>query len=457
MNKEDAMFDLEAQIGSWRNCLKARGHLLDADISELENHLREETEDLARSGLTLDEAFLISVKRLGNVDSISQEYSKINTEQLWKQLLLDPVDPQTKFKTRRDIWLIVVLALLAGTLAKLPELFGIRLYSPIYQLFYFKNLSFFVLPLIAGYFLIKRNPGWKMTIGVMAVFVISALLINFYPSFAPKNTEFLTGVHLPIFLWLVTGMAYAGTEWGSTLRRMDFIRFTGETFIYTVLIGCGVMVLAVFTQMIFNAIRVDLTYFIRDYLLVYGGCATPIITIYLVEAKQSIVENFAPILAKIFSPLFMVTMVAFLAVMLVSGRSPFTDRNFLIGFDIMLALVLGLVLYVISARNIHEKPGSFDYLNFALIITALIIDSIALSAILLRLSSFGISPNKLAALGENLALLVNLAGLAWFYGCYFLKKKDFAALEKWQTGYLSVYLVWGAAVAFLFPVCFGFH
>lgn len=456
MSKAETAFDLEAQIRSWSDCLRARGNFSEADLSELEQHLRDEIEDLARAGLAADEAFLISVKRLGNTDSLSREYSKINTENLWRQLLLDR-EPGAGARIRREVTLVVIFSLLAGTLAKLPELFGLGLYDPRHQLFYLKNLSFFILPLLALFFHLKRNDGWRRIVPVMGVFIFSALLVNLYPSRAPRATEFLTGIHLPIFLWLITGLAYAGTAWRSTARRMDFIRFTGEAFIYAVLIGCGVMVLAAFTQMIFAAIQVNLSKFTQEYLIVYGLCAVPFIAVYLVEAKKSIVENFAPVLARIFSPLFLVTMSAFLAVMLAQGRSPFADRNFLIGFDVMLALVLGLVLYIISARDVHEPPGLFDRLNLALIAVALIIDGIALSAIVSRLSSYGISPNKLAALGENVALLVNLAGLAFAYLGYLLRRSGFSRLERWQTGYLGLYLAWAAFVTFIFPIMFGFH
>ena len=181
------------------------------------------------------------------------------------------------------------------------------------------------------------------------------------------------------------------------------------------------------------------------------------ITVYLVEAKKSVVGNFAPILAKIFSPLFLIIMSIFLIVMIFTGKSPFMERNFLIGFDFMLALVLGLVLYVISARDIRQPANMFDYLNLALILAALLIDGVALSAIVFRLSAFGITPNKLAALGENLALLGNLAGLAWLYIGYFRKRFDFIKIIKFQTDYLYVYLIWIAIVAFVFPVVFWFR
>ena len=450
------MFDLELNIRSWSDHLRAGGNLKDTDILELENHLRDEMEDLIKNGLTEDEAFLISVKRLGNVNLISQEYSKVSSENLWKHLLLDPVDSNSGYQNRRNIILVVIFSLLAGTLVKIPEIFGIHLNDQAAELFYFKNLALFILPFISAFFIIKNKLRWKMIASILGIFCFTAIVINIYPSYNPKNTEILTGIHVPIFLWLITGAAYMGEKWRNCRSRMDFIRFTGESVIYGVLIFCGIMVLAMFTEMIFSAIQIDMGWFITNYLIVYGGCAAAMITVYLVEFKKSVVENFAPILAKIFSPLFLLTMCAFIVSVIVMGKSPFIERDFLIGFDLMLVLVLGLVLYVISARDMHDKASFYDFMNLALILTALIIDSIALSAILFRLSAFGITPNKIAALGENLTLLVNLIGLAWLYICYFVKKIDFIKIEKWQTAYLYVYAIWMAVVAFLFPIIFGF-
>ncbi|GGL61766.1 permease prefix domain 1-containing protein [Sporolactobacillus putidus] len=450
------MFDLELNIRSWSDHLRARGNFKETDLLELENHLRDEIDDLIEAGLSQDESFLIGVKRLGNVNAISEEYSKVNSENLWKHLLIDPDHVYGVSRNRKYIALVIIFSLLAGTLMKIPELFGFKLFNPADQLFYFKNLSLFILPFIAVFFLVKHQSNWKMTASILGIFFLAALTINLFPSYPPKSTELLTGIHLPIFLWLITGAAYMGLEWKLTGRRMDFIRFTGEAVIYGTLIFCGIIVLALFTETIFRAIQIDLSSFIQQYLSVYGGCATAMITVYLVEYKKSVVENFAPILAKLFSPLFLITMIAFLFVMIISGKSPFVDRNFLIGFDLMLVLVLGLVLYVISARDSHDNNKLFDYLNLALILAALIIDGVALSAILFRLSTFGITPNKIAALGENLTLLVNLGGLAWLYLRYLVKKNDFPHLEKWQTAYLSVYVIWMAVVAFAFPIMFRF-
>lgn len=451
------MYDLEKNVHAWSDCLRSQGHFKETDIIELESHLHDEIEDLIHAGLSAEEAFLISVKRFGDTHSVSREYSKVNTENLWKQLMLEPEPTGFSSENKRTIGLVILFSFLAGTFFKIPELFGYSFNDPQYQLFYFKNLSFFILPLIALFFLYKNKANLKMTAVILGIFAGAALLINAYPSYPPNSTELLTALHLPLFLWLVTGVAYLDIQWRSSQGRMNFIRFTGEAIIYGTLIFCGLIVLAMFTQAMFFAIQIDASWFIQNYLIVYGAAAVAMITVYLVEIKKSVVENFAPILAKIFSPLFLFIMLAFLLVLVVSGKSPFMERDYLIAFDFMLVLVLGLVLYTISARNPYAKNKLFDYLNLALIVVAMIIDAVALSAILLRLSAFGITPNKLAALGENLILLINLAGLAWLYGRFFAKKIDFTQIENWQTSYLYAYAIWLAIVAFIFPIVFGFN
>lgn len=451
------MFDLEHNIRAWSDHLRTRGTLKETDLLELENHLRDEIEDLMNSGLEADEAFIISVKRLGNVNAVSHEYAKIYSASFWKHLLTNQGNPLDTNKNRSRIVLVIIFSLIAGTLAKIPELFGYHLWKPGFEFFYLKNSSLFILPLVALYFLLSRKPGWKYTAIVMGSFILSTIIINVYPSIAPFHTTLLTVIHLPLFLWLIVGIAYTGRGWKNSMERMDFLRFSGEAVIYGGLVFGGILALGAFIMFIFRTINIDISRFVTEYLFIYGAGAAVMVAIYLVEAKKSIVENFAPVLAKIFSPLFLLSMLAFLIAMLATGNGLNMERDFLIGFDLMLVAVLALVVYVISARGLNASTGFFDYLNLALIIMALIIDFVALFAIVYRLSEFGISPNKLAALGENLVLLVNLSGLAFLYTRFFHKKMDFGILERWQTAYLYVYAVWLALVAFVFPLIFGFH
>jgi hypothetical protein len=187
-----------------------------------------------------------------------------------------------------------------------------------------------------------------------------------------------------------------------------------------------------------------------------GAVGAVVIASWLVEAKQSVIENMAPVLTRLFTPLFAIVLVAFLATMTWTGRGLDFQRDILIAFDLLLVVVLGLLLYSISARDPRAPPDAFDVMQVVLVISALLADAVALWAIAARISEFGFSPNRVAALGENVVLLVNLAWSAVLYVRFLRGRGSFAGLERWQTAYLPVYAVWAAIVVIVFPPLFGY-
>ena len=261
----------------------------------------------------------------------------------------------------------------------------------------------------------------------------------------------LTILHLPIALWLVVGFAYVRGRWFREDGRMDFVRFSGELAIYYVLIALGGGVLTAFTMMMFEAIEMKADWFVAGWLLPCGAVGAVVVGSWLVEAKQSVIENMAPVLTRLFTPLFTVLLLVFLATMAWTGSPINVKREVLIGFDLLLALVVGLVLYAASARDPQAPPDFFDGLQLLLVVSALVVDGVALAAIAARISEFGFTPNRVAALGENLILLVNLAWSAWLYARFLRHRGSFAALERWQTAYLPVYSAWAALVVVVFP------
>jgi hypothetical protein len=140
-----------------------------------------------------------------------------------------------------------------------------------------------------------------------------------------------------------------------------------------------------------------------------------------------------------------------------TGSSVDVEREVLIGFDLLLVLVVALLLYAISARDPQAEPGLFDGLQLLLVICALLVDALALWAILARISEFGFTPNRVAALGENLILVVNLGWSAVLYYRFLRRQVGLTPLERWQTAYLPVYAVWAWVVVVLFPLVFGFQ
>jgi hypothetical protein len=406
-------------------------------------------------GLAEDEAFLVAVKRMGAVDAVSQEFAREHSDRLWRQLIATPgAAGEGSAERRREAVVALALAFAAAVLIKVPELFGYRLDS--HPEFYARNATLAVFPLVAGYFAWKRKLAGRTIGWLAAAFVLSALVINLYPFTSGSDTEVLAAMHLPIALWIGVGVAYAGGRWSDGGRRMDFVRFSGELFIYFVLIALGGGVLTAFTMGIFASIGADAEWFAERWLVPCGAAGAVLVASWLVEAKQSVIENMAPVLSRLFTPLFAAVLVTFVATMVWTGRGIDIERDVLIAFDLLLALVLGLLLYSISARDSDAPASGFDWLLVLLVISALLVDALALAAIIARISEFGFTPNRVAALGENVILLVNLAWSAWLYGRFLRGRGSFRALEKWQTDYLPVFAAWAAIVVTLFPPLFGF-
>jgi hypothetical protein len=449
---------LEEQIEQWRSYLRRRQAIQSVDVAELEDHLREQVAGLVAAGLATDEAFLVAVKRMGNLDALSREFAREHSERLWKQLVVVPADSgEPRPHGQRDAVIAFLVAAAAAVAIKVPALFGIDFnQNEEIPPFYARNFGLFVLPLLAGYFAWKRRLETKTIALLGAAFVAAAVFANVYPFVARGNTEILTVLHLPIALWFGVGVAYAASRWRQVAGRMDFIRFSGELFIYYVLIALGGGVFTAFMMMIFKAIGIDAAWFLAGWLLPCGAMGAVVVASWLVEAKQSVIENMAPVLTRIFTPLFTALLLTFLGTVLLTGRGVDIQRNVLIAFDLLLAVVVGLLLYAISARDPQSPPGIFDGLQVVLVISALLADLVALWAIGARISEFGFTPNRVAALGENIILLVNLSWSAVLYIRFLRGRGSFASLERWQTNYLPVYAAWAAMVVIAFPPLFRY-
>jgi hypothetical protein len=224
-----------------------------------------------------------------------------------------------------------------------------------------------------------------------------------------------------------------------------------------VLIALGGGLLVGFTALIFQSIGIDIELIFQTWLLPCGAVGGILIASWLVEAKQSVIENMAPVLTRLFTPLFAIVLLVFLATLLWTGNGVDIKRELLIAFDLLLVMVLALLVYSASARDPDAPPNAFDLVQLVLLASALLADAVALWAIASRISEFGFTPNRVAALGENLILLVNLAGSAVLYARFLRRRGSFAALERWQTDYLPVYAGWAAIVVIAFPPLFGYR
>ena len=358
---------------------------------------------------------------------------------------------------RTEFVVVLGLAVAAALLVKAPELFGVDIGGRSDDAgFYARNLSLFVLPLLAGYFVWKRGFGAVRAFWLALAFAAAVVFANVFRFEPDDSTQILTVLHLPIAMWVVVGAAYTGARWRSSAARMEFVRFSGELFIYYVLIALGGGVFTALTVVMFSAVGVGVGVLFTEWVTPCGAMGAVIVGAWLVERRRGLVGDIAPMLARVFTPLFAVMLLALLVAMVLTGGWADMEREMLIGFDLLLALVLGLLLYTVSSRDPQAPPNVFDGLALLLVAAALAVDVLALTAIAGRITEFGFTANRTAALGENLVLLCNLAWSAWLYARFLRGRGAFASLPRWQTGYLPVYGAWAGVVVVVFPLLFGY-
>lgn len=460
----DSTFEssIEAQIREWRTYLQRRDTLHQVDVDELEDHLRSQMAELGASGLSNDESFLVAIKRIGSVNQLSREFARERSSRLWKQLVLSGDTPAGRsVSDYAGLATAAGFAIAAAAAFKLPALFGVDPFGEEVvardESFYLRNGALLTLPFLAGFFAWRRRLPAQVAAALAVVFAVAAAVMNATPFERGGDTEALAAFHLPVVLWLAVGVAYLGGAWRASAPRMDFVRFTGEWCIYYTLIALGGGVLSGLTIGVFEAIDIDMEPVVQSWVLPCGAVGAVLVVSWLVEAKQSVIENMAPVLTSVFTPLFAVMLVAALVGMVATGNLIDAGRDVLIILDLLLIVVLGLVLYAISARDAGARPGLMDGVQLVLVASALAIDAVALAAIAGRIHDFGWTPNRTAGLGLNVVLLGNLAWTGWLLLGFLRGRRRFVDLEGWQTRYLPVYGAWAALVVAGFPLLFGFE
>jgi hypothetical protein len=444
------MESVEQQIAEWRSYVADAPALNGHDVDELEDHLRHQIAELSSAGLADDEAFLVAVKRMGDLDAVSREFAREHSDRLWKQLLGPDEDASPAPSGWVEALLFAVAAALAIEVARLAA--GFPDDEPTW---FARNVSLFVLPFLAAYFAHRRHVdlrGWLLT---AAPFAIAAVVINVYPYDTDSDTETLVALHLPVALWFAIAFPYMSGTIRSHERRMDYVRFTGEWFIYYVLIALGGGVLMGLTAGIFEPAGVDVES-IAQWVLPAGAAGAVIVAAWLVESKQRVVENMAPVLTMLFTPLFAFMLACAAVVYAVTELGGAFDRDLLSVFDALLVVVLALVLYAMSARDPGTSPNWMDWIQLVALASALVLDVLVLGSMVARIGDLGFTPNRTAALGLNVVLLVNLSGAALLSVRFLTRRSTFHRPVRWQTAYLPVLALWAATVVVVLPPLFGF-
>lgn len=317
------------------------------------------------------------------------------------------------------------------------------------------TLLFGIAPFMAAYFLLKNPTGKARTIGVLSLFLLAGVYINLLPDpIANGDAQVLAYLHLPVFLWFLVGAAYLGGDLQGTRNRIGFLKFNGEfAVLYGTMAASGILLTGL-TLSIFNLAGIDITEFYQNNVILFGVSSLAVLATHLVADSLKLARNILPFIAKIFAPLVLLTLVAYLIAVIFTGANPFLDRDFLLSGNGILLFVLALTIFSITERRPDEGRTPSDVLNVALILLALLIDLVALAAIFFRLSSYGITPNRTAVLGVNLLVFLHLVRILLAYVGFLRDKTGPTSVQEEVTRYLPVYGIWSAFVVTFFPWLF---
>lgn len=362
---------------------------------------------------------------------------------------LNYVSPEISWGSKMEIFVILILALIAGSVAKIPNWFHVDEES-----FYSKNISFIGFAFISAYFAWKDKLNVKKLFIYLGVLIVSIVYINLLPKVNSSNSIILSCIHMVLFQWTMLGFIFVGNEFSSTEKRIEYLRFNGDLVVMSSVINLAGGILLAVSFNLFYILGINVQKFYGEYVFIYGAAASPLISTYVVRANPQLVNKVSPVIARIFSPLVLITFVAYLVAIIYTGKDPYNDRDFLMLFNGSLLGVLAIILFSVVETARNESNTLNRWIIFLLSVLAILVNAVALSAILYRLINLGITPNRVAVAGGNLLILINLIMIAYKTFRSFNQEDQFEGVEKSIAKFLPVYAIWFFIVTFLFPLLF---
>ncbi|MBT8195814.1 MAG: DUF4153 domain-containing protein [Bacteroidia bacterium] len=359
--------------------------------------------------------------------------------------------PSISWGKSGELVFVIVASLLAGFLAKLPDFIGIN-----EEFYYSRNIAFIILPILIVYFSWKKKLNLRKIGLALGLLVVAFIFINALPNPKSSDTLILSCIHLPLFLWSILGFTFTGNNLRDSENRIDFLRYNGDAVVMSTLILIAGIILTGLTMLLFSLIDVDIYEFYFEYVVIFGIAATPIVATYVTQTNPQLVNKVSPVIAKIFSPLVLITLVFYLIAIIYTGKDPFNDRDFLIAFNFLLIGVMAIVVFSIAETSKETKRNASLVILFLLSLVTIVINGIALSAIVFRISEWGITPNRIAVLGGNILILANLLLVSFLLFKTSFRNGSVAEVNGAIAKYLPIYSIWTIIVTFLFPFIFMF-
>lgn len=393
-----------------------------------------------------------------NSDEFKKEFSNLYPQvkgnisaEFWKERLSYDSD-SISWGTKNEIGLVAILSLLAGIFIKFPSIFSID-----EEFFYPRNTSIIVLTVLTAYFAKKNKLASNKIFMIAAMVLITMVYINLLPNNPESNTLILACIHLPLLLWGMFGLSFLGNEPREFLKRLEFLRFNGDLVVMSglLLIAGGIMTGITFGLFELIGLKIQELYF--QYVVIFGLPMVPIVASFLTQNNPQLVNKVSPVIAKLFSPLVLVMLVVYLFAIVILGKDPYNDREFLLIFNLLLVGVMALIFFSVAESANRQKNQFGTWVLLLLAVVTSLVNLIALSAIIYRISEWGISPNRIAVLGANILMFTHLMIVITNLYKSVFQKTELSEVGKSMVLYIPVYIVWAIVVVFFFPLVFGFQ
>lgn len=368
----------------------------------------------------------------------------------WHERLNYETD-EINWGSRGELLFVIVAALIAGSIAKLPAWVNID-----QEYFYSRNIGFIIFPALSAYFIWKNKRSTGNIASIAAAILVGLVFINSLPDNKNSDTLILSCVHLLLVLWSIVGFAFIGVVSNNIEKRLGYLKYNGDLVVMTALIVIAGGIMTGVTIGLFSLIGFNIEKFYFENIVVFGLPAAPILATYLTQTNPQLVGKVSPVIARIFSPLVLVMLVIYLVAMVYSNKDPYNDREFLLIFNALLIGVMAIIFFSVAETSKATKSEFEIWVIFLLSVVTVIVNGIALSAILFRISEWGITPNRAAVLGSNVLILINLFLVTAQLFKVIRKKAEVDGVGKIISAYLPIYAIWTMVVTFLFPLIFGF-
>jgi hypothetical protein len=346
---------------------------------------------------------------------------------------------------------VVGASLVAALLAKLPEILSLN-----QEFFYQRNISFIVFPLLIAYFAWQNKLSGKTGIWLVCFVLLAAVFINSQPR-GQSDTLLLSCLHLPLWLWSLLGFTFGGGKLKNGGNWLGFLRYNGELAVMVALLLLAGGLTTGLTIGLFELTGWHIQDFYFNYVVVCGLSAVPLVATFLTQVQPGLVNKVAPVIANLFSPIALLMLIIYLVATISSGKDPYHDREFLLIFNALLIGVMALIFFSVAETNPTSTNLVQIIVLFFLSTVTILVNGIALSAVLFRIAEWGLTPNRLAVLGGNVLMLVHLCYVAVRLWGVLTRKNDLSLVSRSMALFLPIYSLWSAVVTFLFPFLFWFR